>query len=155
MGYQIISAYNTNSNISTITVNTNVVLGISYNSPTGIFKPIYISQDQALENLKTLLLTRIGERYGDPNYGTFLLNAIFEPNITELKDSIKDLIIPKISNFLPYIDIQDINIVTAEDDPALNHNIQITITFSVGSHIDTKSLTIAAKENGMLEVTTT
>ena len=110
--------------------------------------------DQALENLKTLLLTRVGERYGNPEYGTFLLNAIFEPNVAEIKDDIKDLIVPKISNFLPYIDIQDINIVTAEDDPTLNYNIQITITFSV-AELDTRSLTITAAENGMLEVTTT
>jgi phage baseplate assembly protein W len=146
MGYQIISVTNTN-------VDTNV-LGISYKSATGIFRSIYVSMDQALENLKTLLLTRVGERYGNPEYGTFLLNAIFEPNVAEIKDDIKDLIVPKISNFLPYIDIQDINIVTAEDDPTLNYNIQITITFSV-AELDTRSLTITAAENGMLEVTTT
>jgi len=145
MGYQIIPVTNTN-----VTPN---VLGISYKSATGIFHPIYVSMDQALENLKTLLLTRVGERYGYPEYGTFLLNAIFEPNIAEIKDDIKDLIVPKISNFLPYINIQDIKIVTAEDDPTLNYNIQITITFSV-AEFHTKSLTIAAKENGMLEVTT-
>jgi phage baseplate assembly protein W len=145
MGYQIIPVTNTN-------VDTNV-LGISYNSATGIFRSLYVSTDQALENLKTLLLTRVGERYGNPEYGTFLLNAIFEPNVAEIKDEIKDLIVPKISNFLPYINIQEINIVTAEDDPTLNHNIQITITFSV-AEFDTRSLTIAANENGMLEVTT-
>jgi phage baseplate assembly protein W len=145
MGYQIIPVTNTN-------VDTNV-LGISYNSATGIFRSLYVSTDQALENLKTLLLTRVGERYGNPEYGTFLLNVIFEPNVSEIKDDIKDLIVPKISNFLPYINIQDITIVTAEDDPTLNHNIQITITFSV-AEFDTRSLTIAAKENGMLEVTT-
>ena len=145
MGYQIIPVTNTNG-------NTNV-LGISYKSATGIFRSLYVSTDQALENLKTLLLTRIGERYGNPEYGTFLLNAKLEPNVAEIKDDIKDLIVPKISNFLPYINIQDITIVTAEDDPTLNHNIQITITFSV-AEFDTRSLTIAATENGMLEVTT-
>lgn len=144
MGYQIISVTNND-------VNTKV-LGISYKSATGIFQPIYITTDQALENLKTLLLTRIGERYGAPEYGTFLLNAIFEPNISEIKDDIKDFIVPQVSTFLPYIDIQDIEIVTAEDDPTLDHNIRITITFSV-SNFSTRTITIAANENGTLEVT--
>jgi phage baseplate assembly protein W len=145
MGYQIISV--TNNGVDT------KVLGISYKSAAGVFKPIYTSTEQALENLKTLLLTRIGERYGAPEYGTFLLNAIFEPNIMEIKDDIKDFIVPQVSQFLPYIDIQDIDVVTAEDDPTLNHTIQITITFSV-FNFGTKSLTIAANENGTITVST-
>jgi phage baseplate assembly protein W len=146
MGYQIISV--TNNGVDT------KVLGISYKSATGIFQPLYTTMDQSMENLKTLLLTRVGERYGQPEYGTFLLNAIFEPNIVDLKDQIKDFITPKVSTFLPYIDIQDITVVTAEDDPTLNYNIQITITFSV-ANFDTRSVTISASENGALEVTNT
>jgi phage baseplate assembly protein W len=146
MGYQIISV--TNNGVDT------KVLGISYKSAAGIFQPLYTTMDQSMENLKTLLLTRVGERYGQPEYGTFLLNAIFEPNIVDLKDQIKDFITPKVSTFLPYIDIQDITVVTAEDDPTLNYNIQITITFSV-ANFDTRSVTISASENGALEVTNT
>jgi phage baseplate assembly protein W len=146
MGYQIISV--TNNGVDT------KVLGISYKSATGIFQPLYTTMDQSVENLKTLLLTRVGERYGQPEYGTFLLNAIFEPNVVDLKDQIKDFITPKVSTFLPYIDIQDITVVTAEDDPTLNYNIQITITFSV-ANFDTRSVTISASENGALEVTNT
>ena len=71
----------------------------------------------------------------------------------EIKDDIKDFIVPQVSQFLPYIDIQDIDVVTAEDDPTLNHTIQITITFSV-FNFGTKSLTIAANENGTITVST-
>jgi phage baseplate assembly protein W len=146
MGYQIISV--TNNGVDT------KVLGISYKSAAGVFQPLYTTMDQALENLKTLLLTRVGERYGQPEYGTFLLNAIFEPNVAQLKNEIKDFIVPKISTFLPYIDIQDITIITAEDDPTLNYNIQLTITFSV-ANFSTRSITVSATENGALEVTNT
>lgn len=143
MGYQIIPVIKNDADTK--------VLGISYKSSAGVFKPIYTTNEQALENLKTLLLTRVGERYGSPEYGTFLLNAIFEPNVAQLKNEIKDLIIPKVSKFLPYIDIQDITVVTAEDDPTLNYNIQVSITFSV-SNFSTNTITISATENGMLEV---
>ena len=113
---------------------------------------IYISSEQALQNLKTLLLTRIGERYGIPDYGTNLLNALFEPNVSELKNTIVELIQPKIAYWLPYIFIESIDVVTAEDDPDLIYDIQVSIKFSV-SNFNTQTLTINANENGTVTVT--
>ena len=75
MGYKIISV-NINDE------NRGDALGISYSSNNGIFTSIYTTDQQAFEQLKTLLLTRVGERYGYPQYGTHLLNIIFQP-ITE------------------------------------------------------------------------
>jgi phage baseplate assembly protein W len=114
--------------------------------------PIYISSEQALQNLKTLLLTKIGERYGRPDYGTNLLNALFEPSVSQLKEVIIELIQPKIAYWLPYINVESITVLTAEDDPNLDYDIQVSIKFSV-SNFDTQTLNINANENGTVTVT--
>ena len=53
------------------------------------FTPLYLTTDQAYENLKTLLLTRKGERYHQPNFGTRLLNILFEPNDKVIAPALK------------------------------------------------------------------
>ena len=78
MGYRIISVDN-----NTSTVTTPTALGISYNSDDRIFRTIYTTTEQALENLKTLLLTRVGERYGYPQFGSHLLNVLFSQQILQ------------------------------------------------------------------------
>ena len=115
------------------------------------FTPLYLTTDQAYENLKTLLLTRKGERYHQPNFGTRLLNILFEPNDNRIKESINDIITGPVSFWLPYIDIEDINIITHEDDPTINYNIRITISFSVAQY-DINTITLTATEQGKLEV---
>lgn len=144
MGYKLVS--------TEVNKSSNNVLGISYVSSNtqNNFQPIYVTVDQATENLKTLLLTRVGERYGQPTFGTFLLNVIFEPIDDDIKRKIEDLILPPISQFLPYINIEQIDIITQEDDPILNHLVTVKITFSVVGQ--TNTLTIASTENGTLVV---
>lgn len=115
------------------------------------FTPIYLTTDQAFENLKTLLLTKKGERYHQPTFGTRLLYILFEPNTELIKEQIETTITQPVSFWLPYIDIQDIDIITAEDDPELTYNIQITITFSVAQY-STQNITLGVTESGLLEV---
>jgi|TARA_R110000744_G_scaffold65070_2_gene133704 phage baseplate assembly protein W len=144
MGYEIISPAEINTNESG--------LGISFNGGNNrVFKSIRLTNSQALENLKNLLLTRVGERYLEPTFGTQLLNILFEPTVTELKDEISDIIIEPVNFWLPYINIEDIDIVTHEDDPSLQHHIMITISFSIDG-FERNSITITANENGTVEI---
>ena len=99
------------------TVSTNDVgLGVSFATGERLFSPIFSTTEQTRENLKTLLLTRIGERYMQPNFGTNLLGLIFEPNNIELKPEIRNVIQQPINYWLPYVELQSIDITTAEDD---------------------------------------
>jgi phage baseplate assembly protein W len=122
-------------------------LGIALQS----FTPIYLTTDQAFENLKTLLLTRKGERYHQPEFGTGLLNILFEPNTSLVKQAIDDFITQPVARWLPYINIEDINVVTHEDDPDLNYNIQVIISFSVAQY-STQNITFGVTDTGVLEV---
>ena len=143
MAYKLISVENQTTK--------NVALGISYQANNGVFTPIYTTAAQAVLNLKTLLLTRVGERYGFPEYGTFLLNVIFEPITDDIKKQIEDFIIPQVNKFLSYITIERIDVITLEDDPTLDHMVTVTINFTI-DNINTSSLQISANEDGTLLV---
>ena len=130
----------------------NIALGveINFNGP-GVFIPVYSSETQALNNLKNLLLTRIGERYNNPTYGTELLNIIFQPNVEELKADIIDIITIAVNRWLPEITLERIDVVTAESDPVMQHDVKITINFSVNTD-QLYNLVITANENGQLTI---
>lgn len=145
MAYQIID-------VSTVTTTaTPIGLGIALSETSPIFKTIYNTTTQAKENLKTLLLTRKGERYMEPNFGTDLLGIVFQQNVAELKQIITDVITNPISYWLPYINVEDLTIITAEDDPELQHNVKITLVFSVGE-FSTASITLTANADGSMSI---
>lgn len=145
MGYKIISV-NINDE------NRSDALGISYSSNNGIFTSIYTTDQQAFEQLKTLLLTRVGERYGYPQYGTHLLNIIFQPITEEMKSDIQDLIVEPVSRFLPYINIDNIKITTRNDDPnMLENTATVSISYSINL-LEDRTLLLAATEQGTITV---
>jgi phage baseplate assembly protein W len=145
MGYRIQPATNTN--------NVDIALGIdlSFDNP-GVFKSNYETKQQAKSNLKNLLLTRVGERYHQVTFGTNLLNILFQPNVIELKEDIANEISNAISFWLPYISIQDLTIITAEDDPTLLEIIRISLTYSVNGFSSDK-ITIISGEDGQITIT--
>ena len=132
------------------TNDPDVVLGVDLSfSSEGVFKPLFSTSEQATSNLKNLLLTRIGERFGQVTYGTNLLNMVFQPNVNELKIEIEEEITRAINFWLPYISINRLEIITAEEDPTLDHNTQITLEYGV-LQFDTKTIIIFANETGQL-----
>ena len=109
------------------TTNSDIGLGIdmSFGNP-GIFKTLYTSNNQAKANIRNLLLTRLGERYNHPNFGTNLLSVVFQPSTPETKELINTEITSAISFWLPYIRIENLEILDVQDDPTLIHIIKIT-----------------------------
>jgi|TARA_R100001509_G_scaffold106324_1_gene63042 hypothetical protein len=139
--------------IDTNTLTPNRAIGVKFpfNAP-GVFQKTFTTFDQASTNVKTLLLTRKGERYLQPNFGTDLLNLVFEPNVTELKEFITDTITDAVSFWLPYIIITNLEIVTQEDDPNMIHDIKISVTFTVSGTESEKTITIFAGQDGILKI---
>jgi phage baseplate assembly protein W len=146
MAYQVIS---NQTEIS----NSEIALGVklNFNKP-GVFDLNYLSIDQAVDNLKNLLLTRKGERAHKVNFGTPLLDILFEPNVSELKQEIEVSITDAIAFWLPYISIEQFNIVTAEDDPNLPHNVSISITFGINGSLKSEIVTVNADESGVVNI---
>ena len=95
MGYRVIPT-------NDINLTPDVAIGVKFPfDGNGIFTKTFTTEDQASTNIKSLLLTRKGERYEQPNFGTDLLNALFEPNTEGLKSFIEETITTAVSFWLP------------------------------------------------------
>lgn len=98
-----------------------------------LFDLSYSTHDQALSNLKNLLLTRRGERIMEPYFGTTIQDALFEPNTDILIETIKSSISDAIAYWLPYIIINSLEVenVIATLGAQQEHGVTITLQVSV------------------------
>lgn len=119
---------------------------------TKLFTTTYTTNEQAMSNLKNLLLTRKGERYLQPLFGTELLNLIFEPNTISIVENIKSTIKDAIVFWLPYISINSIQVITTEQDPTLEHLVKVLISVTILPTGSEQKITIFSNENGTFEV---
>jgi len=142
MPYQIVSTTNQ--------AQQQNVIDISFNS-TVPFATIFTTQLSVFGKLKNLLLTRLGERLLQPNFGTDLFKILFEVNSDELQQEIENYILPKISYWLPEVNVNEIQVKTNSDDPTMEYSIIISINYTVNG-INTSSLTLTANESGMLQI---
>ena len=120
---------------STIETNLdpNTHVGLSF--PLGfsgnvLFNRTKTIEEQAQHNLKSLLLTNIGERPHQPEFGSKLLSVVFE-----FKDEtlIEEVIKEAVDQWLPYITINEV--ITVVD--AINPNrLNVSIDFSVATSPD-------------------
>tara|TARA_R110000744_G_scaffold48267_2_gene105614 strand:+ start:566 stop:997 length:432 start_codon:yes stop_codon:yes gene_type:complete len=92
------------------------------------------SVQQAQYNLKNLLLTSLGERPMLPEFGCRLREVCFEQQDTELPNKVKEIIEEAVSNWLPYINISDIDVSTKAGDKS---TIFVTVSFSTTLNPDT------------------
>ena len=133
--------------VNDTTKKSEIGLGVdlSFGNP-GVFKTLYTTNDQAKANIRNLLLTRKGERYNLINFGTNLLSIVFQPSTPDIKELINLEINEALSSWLPYIVVQDLEILTVEDDPTLLHTIKITLKYTVDG-FNTDAITITASED--------
>lgn len=123
----------------------DVKLGVDVQfQKSGVFNSLTLTAQQAIANLKNLLLTRIGERYNLPLFGSRLTEILFQPSNEFTKQDINEAIREAVSLWAPYIVIENIDVTTAQDDPMLQHDIQIVIT------VNGENITINASENGSI-----
>jgi len=92
-----------------------------------LFNLSYTTEEQAISNLKNLLLTRKGERPFQPNFGSTIPSLLFEPMGSNLETSIDESLREDIGLWLPYIVIEDV-IVNADFD---RHRVNIELSFRV------------------------
>lgn len=130
--------------------NPDIAIGVTFPfSGQAIFNSSYTTMDQAISNLKNLLLTMRGERYIVPNFGTNLVQALFQPATPELKEFIINDITSAIAFWLPYIVIIELTVNTFEDDPSLDTSINVILKFSVDTSNSEQSITIVASDEGI------
>jgi len=62
------------------------------------------------QNFKMLVLTNPGERIMDTNFGVGFSRFMFEPMVPGLSGKIKDRIRDQVSQYMPFIEIQTIDV---------------------------------------------
>ncbi len=76
-----------------------------------------IPEKEVRANLVHLLLTRKGSRYYLPDFGTRIYEYIFEQNDLVTFNLIEEEIREGVKKYIPNLDINSIDVVSAENDP--------------------------------------
>ena len=93
-------------------LNPDVFIGISLplgHGEQGFFNKTKKALEQTRSNIRNLLLTRKGERLGNPNFGSNLLSVVFEPNTSDINNKIEETIRSAMREFLPQVQIESID----------------------------------------------
>jgi phage baseplate assembly protein W len=117
--------------VNPLDLKKNVAIGVMLPmGGTPIFKSSYTTEEQALSNLKNLLLTRKGERPFQPLFGTDVYSLLFENIETNLTDTLSESLRSDIVFWLPYIIIDSINVSPQEDYNRIDISLSVRVTES-------------------------
>ena len=100
-------------------LNPNTYIGLSFPIRRDKFNDFAMTKnslEQAKHNLKNLLLTHVGERVGQPEFGSKLRALCFEQITDELPVKIEEEVKEAVSTWLPYINITEVYTLTEEGD---------------------------------------
>ena len=111
-------------------LDPNTSIGLSFPLGyigSGMFNRTKTLAEQARHNLKNLLLTNIGERPHQPEFGSKLLSVVFE-----FKDDalIEQVINEAVDKWLPYITIEEVNTTVDGINP---NRLNVELKFSVST----------------------
>jgi phage baseplate assembly protein W len=119
--------------VNPLDLQKNIAIGVSlpFNG-SGVFNSTYTTKDQIKSNLVNLLLTDVGERVMNPNFGCnlkrFLFEGITDNNLELLVSSLGN----SISIFVPEITVTNISVVPTPDsnliDLTINYYLNISET---------------------------
>jgi len=134
--------------------DTAVGIGLPFSGKSGFFHLNYTTTDQAVSNLKNLILTRKGERYMQPQFGWSGWDLLFDQNTPDLIDKLKISINTDIEFWLPYIIIDQVNIKRKLDgEPGqVGHGITISVNISIEPSLANRVITIELSETGGVTV---
>jgi phage baseplate assembly protein W len=138
-------------NVTDLTENDYKILGIGINKSSdrgGVFAVNYTTLTQAKDNLKNLILTRKGERIMNPTFGCDIYKVLFEQMDGGLiENKIESTILDAVSNWLPYLSIDEI-IFDYDNNDIDNNRINLELKFSLVSNPNLgESVTINVNNN--------
>tara|TARA_B100000085_G_scaffold204255_1_gene187823 strand:+ start:284 stop:691 length:408 start_codon:yes stop_codon:yes gene_type:complete len=120
---------------STTENNLDPDTSIGFSFPLGFIGDRFFNrtktiEEQAQHNLRNLLLTNLGERVNQPEFGSRLLEVVFE-----FKDDtlIEEVINEAVEKWLPYITINEVITVVDATNP---NRLNVSIDFSVATTPD-------------------
>ena len=111
-------------------LNPNIYIGLSFPLRQDKYNDFALTKnslEQARHNLKNLLLTHVGERVAQPEFGSRLRALCFEQINDELPVRLEEEVKRATGVWLPYINIQEVNTLTNEGD---QNKIFVEVKFS-------------------------
>ena len=97
----------------------------------GFFSRTKTSVEQSKYNIKNLLLTKKGERLGNPTFGSDLEKIIFEQEGDDLENKVEETIRSSISEWLPFVGIESI-----ETNFSVNNRNMVNVSIHFSLDID-------------------
>jgi phage baseplate assembly protein W len=104
------------------------------------FNQSFTTLEQVRTNIKSLLLTKRGERVMQPNLGSGLNELVFDMNDDTLASDIEDTIVGTLEQWLPYVTVEEIDIEQTDELKDTNR-INISLKFRIGDSINLNELT--------------
>lgn len=140
-------------NIEPIDLKPDIAIGIKlpFSGTSGrLFDLSFSTEDQAISNLKNLLLTQKGERRMQPTFGSSIYELVFEQNVQELPGLLRAQLLSDIQFWLPYIVVDNVNITQKLDsEPGpIGHGLDIKLDFRVTEQGANRSITFIVEPNG-------
>ncbi len=134
-------------------LNPNTYIGLSFPLRRDINNDFALTKNslqQSRHNLRNLLLTQVGERVGQPEFGSRLRELCFEQQNDELPIRLEEEVRRATGVWLPYINIQEVNTLTEEGD---KNKIFVEVKFSTTLNPQTmESITLDASYGAALVV---
>jgi len=121
--------------INPIDLKPNKAVGVVL--PMGgspMFKLSYTTEQQAISNLKNLLLTTKGERPMQPLFGTVVPSLLFENILPDLDSSLEESLKNDINFWLPYILLDSVDVSSEPDSNKISIKINFRVVASRGAN---------------------
>ena len=113
-------------------IRIGVTLPFTRDNKTGWFDQSFTTLEAAKSNLRNLLLTMKGERLMQPNFGTDLMKLVFEQDDGTLIDRIRETIISAVDFWLPYLNLNTIEVNNSVETDDMNFNrFNVKLVFSI------------------------
>ena len=121
----------------------DIFIGIGFPlgySNTGIFTQTKTTIEQAIYNLKNLLLTAKGERLGHPEFGCEVRDLLFEQMTPDIQDRVEEMVKESVNTWLPYLSIDEVVV------EQLSNRLNVSVKFSLKNDMTTsEDVTVSFK----------
>ena len=131
-------------NVSAAKRNVNTKYASGSIGAGSVFSQTFTTEEQAISNLKNLLLTRKGERIMQPRFGTEIYNSLFEASTDTLLNTLKSSLQEDIEFWLPYIIVDKIDAIRT------NQRIDLRLHFRTSENGANLVINILASENNLV-----
>lgn len=110
------------------TQNFGIKFPFNIESEDGTFLDLcHTPEERVKSEIMHVIFTPVGQRLRDPNFGTCLIQYIYDPNDAQTWEDVKHEIKEKVSMYVPQCSIEDLTIYDVDDGLGLMANIKYTV----------------------------